>query len=81
MTNELAHLSISGGKDGSAEDSYHTTKYPGSSSGLGVQGAGRGRGSRKLSGRNPLGVSVNGSNTRSGPSKYDLNMSANAKGK
>ncbi|EXJ78458.1 hypothetical protein A1O1_08858 [Capronia coronata CBS 617.96] len=79
MTNELAHLSISGGKDGSADDSYHTPKHSGSSSGLGVQGAGRGRGNRKLQGRNPLGVSVNGSNVRSGPSKYDLNMSANAK--
>ncbi|KAL2411137.1 hypothetical protein ABEF94_000145, partial [Exophiala dermatitidis] len=80
MTNDLARLSLSGSKDGSADDSYHTTtKHSGGSAGLGVQGAGRGRGGRKLPGRNPLGVSVNGSNARSGPSKYDLNMSANAK--
>ncbi|KIX09462.1 uncharacterized protein Z518_00542 [Rhinocladiella mackenziei CBS 650.93] len=79
MTNELAHMGISGSKDGSADDSYYATTHTGTSSGLGVQGAGRGRNTRKLPGRNPLGVSVNGSNARSGPSKYDQNMSANAK--
>ena len=81
MTDQLAHIGISGTKDGSADDAYYAGAHPGNSAGLGVQGAGRGRGGRKLSGRNPLGVSVNGSNARSGPSKYDQNMSANAKGK
>ena len=74
-------MGISGSKDGSADDPYYSTSHAGSASGLGVQGAGRGRHTRKLPGRNPLGVSVNGSNARSGPSKYDQNMSTNAKGK
>ncbi|KAJ9611476.1 hypothetical protein H2200_004660 [Cladophialophora chaetospira] len=81
MTDQLAHMGISGTKDGSTDDTYYAGAHAGASTGLGVQGAGRGRGARKVSGRNPLGVSVNGSNARSGPSKYDQNMSANAKGK
>ena len=80
MTDQLAHMGISG-KDGPADDSYYSSTHAGNSAGLGVQGAGRGRSARKISGRNPLGVSVNGSNARSGPSKYDQNMTANAKGK
>jgi hypothetical protein len=74
-------MGISGTKDGAADDGFYSGTHTGNNSGLGVQGAGRGRGARKASGRNPLGVSVNGSNARSGPSKYDQNMSANAKGK
>jgi hypothetical protein len=78
MTDQMAHMGISG-KDGVADD-YYANAHTAGSSGMGVQGAGRGRTARKLSGRNPLGVSVNGSNARSGPSKYDQNMSATAKG-
>ncbi|OAL33372.1 hypothetical protein AYO20_07383 [Fonsecaea nubica] len=79
VTDQLAHMGISGTRDGSADDSYSTIAHAGSPTGLGVQGAGRGRSTRKLPGRNPLGVSVNGSNARSSTSKYDQNMSANAK--
>lgn len=81
MTDQLAHMGISGSKDGSGDDSYYPSTHAGGTTGLGVQGAGRGRATRKVSGRNPFGVLVNGSNVRSGPSKYDQNMSANAKGK
>lgn len=80
MTDQMAHMGIGSTKDGAADDAYHSAAHTSASAGLGVQGAGRGRGARKVSGRNPLGVSVNGSNARSGPSKYDQNMSANAKG-
>ena len=74
-------MGIGGTKDGAADDAYYAGSHVGGGAGLGVQGAGRGRGARKVSGRNPLGVSVNGSNARSGPSKYDQNMTTNAKGK
>lgn len=75
MTSEFAHMAIN--NDGSTDDSHYHVKNAGASPGHGVQGAGRGRNARKLPGRNPLGVSVNGSNARS---KYDQNLSANAKG-
>jgi hypothetical protein len=85
VTDHLAHWAMSGTiedlKNRITEDTFQTGTLSGNSPGLGVQGAGRGRGARKVSGRNPLGVSVNGSNARSGPSKYDQNMTANAKGK
>lgn len=58
-------------KDGSVDDT--TQGYPTSPSGLGVQGAGRGRTGRKSNARNPLGVSTNGSNMRTGSVKYDQN--------
>ncbi|KAI1622429.1 hypothetical protein EDD37DRAFT_474016 [Exophiala viscosa] len=74
MTSDFAHMGIN--NDGSADDSHYHMKHGGSSPGHGIQGAGRGRNARKVSGRNPLGVSVNGSNARS---KYDQNLSANAK--
>jgi len=80
LTNDLAHLGINGGKNGASDDAYYASTHSGSA-GLGVQGAGRGRNSRKLPGRNPLGVSVNGTNARAGSSKYDQNMNANAKGR
>lgn len=80
MTSDFAHMGISGSKDGSSDDAHYPAAHAGGNSGLGVQGVGRGRNTRKLPGRNPLGVSVNGSNARSGPSKYDQNMTANAKG-
>jgi hypothetical protein len=80
MTDQIAHVGPGGTKDGAADDAYYASVHANSGSGLGVQGAGRGRGARKTSGRNPLGVSVNGSNARSVSSKYDQNMSANAKG-
>ena len=81
MTDQLAHMGISSTRDGLAADPYYAGAHAGNSSGLVVQAAGKGRGTRKLSGRNPLGVSINGANARSGPSKYDQNMTANAKGK
>lgn len=81
LTNDLAHLGINGGKNGASDDPYYASAHSGGASGLGVQGAGRGRNSRKLPGRNPLSVSVNGTNARTGSSKYDQNMSTNAKGK
>lgn len=80
LTNDLAHLGING-KNGVSDDPYYASTHSGSVAGLGVQGAGRGRNSRKLPGRNPLGVSVNGTNARPGSSKYDQNISANAKGR
>ncbi|OAP61412.1 hypothetical protein AYL99_03615 [Fonsecaea erecta] len=80
VTDQLAHMGISGSREGSADDSYSTIANAGSPpTGLGVQGAGRGRSARKHPGRNPLGISVNGSNARGNTSKYDQNMSANAK--
>jgi hypothetical protein len=76
LTSDLAQLGISGNKDGAGDD-----RYAGSStSGLGVQGAGRGHFARRGGPRRPLGVSMNGSNLKSGNSKYDRNMSATAKG-
>merc|ERR1712000_204690 len=77
LTREFAHMGIN--NDGSAEDAHYLAKGAGVNPGLGVQGAGRGRNGRKLPGRNPLGVSVNGSNVRTAPSKYDQSMSTNAK--
>lgn len=78
LTNELAQLGIKSSKDGSFED-HASQSLPGSS-GLGVQGAGRGHYARKAAARRPLGVSVNGSNARNGTAKYDQNMAATAKG-
>lgn len=78
LTNELAQLGINANKDGSADD--HAGHSMAGSSGFGVQGAGRGHYARKSAARRPLGVSVNGSNLRSGTAKYDQNMAANAKG-
>ena len=84
LTTDLAHMGINGTKDG-AHDELGASPYYGHgsavpSSGLGLQGAGRGRNGRKPGARNPLGVSVNGANARS-QSKYDQNMSVSAKGK
>ena len=73
LANDMAHLGI-GNADGAVDDPYNT-------SGLGVQGAGRGRYARKSNTRHPLGPSTNGSNLRAGTSKYDQNMSAAAKGR
>jgi hypothetical protein len=81
LASDFAHMGISGHRDGSLDGSHYTISHSGAAPGLGVQGAGRGRNTRKLPGRNPLGVSVNGSNARSGPSKYDQNMSTTAKGR
>lgn len=78
LTNELAQLGIGATKDGGADD--HAGHSVSGSSGLGVQGAGRGHYARKSAARRPLGVSVNGSNLRSGTAKYDQNMAATAKG-
>lgn len=81
LTNELANMGINGIKDGSNSDRYHGSTSSAAISGLGLQGAGRGRSSRRASGRHPLGVSVNGSNVRSGSSKYETNGSQTTKGK
>jgi hypothetical protein len=78
LTSEFSHMGIN--NDGSAEDAHYHAKGAGVNPGLGVQGAGRGRNGRKVPGRNPLGVSVNGSNVRTTPSKYDQNMSTTARG-
>ena len=70
MTGDMAQLGLS--------DADHAEAVAGSS-GLGVQGAGRGHYARKSSQRRPLGVSVNGSNLRGANAKYDQNMAATAK--
>ena len=59
LAQDMAHLGL-GSRDGGLDES----QYYGSGSGLGVQGAGRGRSSRKVSGRTPLGAPINGSNAR-----------------
>lgn len=63
-------------KDGSTDDM--SQGYPTSPSGLGVQGAGRGRTGRKSNARNPLSVSTNGSNARPGSTRHDQGAAANA---
>ena len=63
LSSDLAHMSISTTQDGANSDvgqHYAST----ASTGLGMPVTGRGRSSRKLSNRNPLGLSVNGSNLR-----------------
>lgn len=77
LTNELPQLGINPDRDGHLDD--YTGPNTAGSSGLGVQGAGRGHYARKSAHRRPLGVSVNGSNIRSGTAKYDQNMAATAK--
>ena len=74
LATELAHMALNGSKDSLAaghDDGAGVGQYYGSGSaavavGMGIQGTGRGRSGRRVSGRNPLGVSVNGSNARSG---------------
>lgn len=67
-------------RDGSTDDV--TQAYDQSpSGGIGVSGAGRSRSARKSNSRNPLGVSVNGSNVRAGSAKYDQSAVANINGK
>jgi hypothetical protein len=66
LSADLASMGL--GRDG-ADDGAGVGQYYGSGNaalpaGLGVQGAGRGRSARRISGRNPLGPSVNGSNAR-----------------
>ena len=85
----LGHASLSAdvasmglGRDG-VDDGAGVGQYYGSGNaaipaGLGVQGAGRGRSSRRISGRNPLGPSVNGSNARL---RHDQTLSAAAETK
>lgn len=65
-------------KDGSADDV--SQGYPTSPSGLGVQGAGRGRTGRKSNARNPLGVSTNGTNVRGVSGKYEQSNVPNTNG-
>jgi hypothetical protein len=77
LTNELAQLGLNSQMDGASD---YPAQAGSGSSGLGVQGAGRGHYARKSSARRPLGVSVNGSNLRNGTAKYDQNMAAIAKG-
>lgn len=78
LATDLAHMALNGSKDGLAsghDDGSGVGQYYGSGSaamhvGMGIQGAGRARPGRRASGRNPLGVSVNGSNMRSA-AKHD----------
>lgn len=76
VTSDMAHLGLASAGESAIDDARSTA---GGSSGLGVQGAGRGHYARKSSTRRPLGVSVNGSNARAGTAKYDQNMAATAK--
>lgn len=76
LTSDLAHLGISANHDGGGDD--YAGQGGAQQSALGVQGAGRGHYARRGSGRRPLGPSMNGPNLKS--TKYDQNMTANAKG-
>lgn len=77
LANDLTSLGIGSTKDGTVDESgYYGSPSP---SGSGAQGGARVRGSRKSLTRNPLGVSVNGSNARSGPTKYDQSITPNSK--
>lgn len=79
LTNDLASMGISGTRDGASDDlGYYGSPSP---SGGAVQGLGRTRGSRKSGGRNPLGVSVNGSNVRAGSAKHNQSVAAGTKRK
>lgn len=81
LSAEMAHMGISSSReiealnvdpDGGVGQYYGTgnSAIPAASSGVGISGAGRGRygrvGTRNASGRSPLGVSMNGSNTLQG---------------
>lgn len=79
LTSDLVSMGIGSSRDGTSEDPHHYYGSPSPSS-MGIQGAGRGRGGRKSATRNPLGVSVNGSNARNTSSKYDQNTGVNHKG-
>lgn len=66
LSADLASIGL--GRDG-ADDGAGVGQYYGSGNAaipatLGLQGAGRGRSARRISGRNPLGPSMNGSNAR-----------------
>ncbi|KPI41584.1 uncharacterized protein AB675_9013 [Cyphellophora attinorum] len=74
LTNEMAQLGINSHDE--RNDDVHGLV---GSTGLGVQGAGRGHYARKQSTRRPLGISTNGTNMRSATAKYDQNMAATAK--
>lgn len=81
LSADLAHMALVGGKDGLVhDDGSGVGQYYGSGSaampvGMGIQGAGRGRPGRRFSGRNPLAVSTNGSNVRSGARPDQLSPS------
>lgn len=76
LDSEFAPLGLSSA-DGSNEDLELSRGMPSSPSGLGVQGAGRGRTGRKSNARNPLGLSTNGTNVRPNASKHDPSASMN----
>lgn len=76
LTSDMNNLGIGANGDSAADEYY--AQGGAQSSGLGVQGAGRGHYARRGGPRRPLGVSMNGSNIKS--SKYDQNMNATAKG-
>lgn len=78
LNSEFSHMGLSS-KDGSADDV--SQGYPTSPSGLGVQGAGRGRTGRKSNARNPLGVSTNGTNVRAGSAKFEQNTVPSTNGR
>ena len=78
LSAELAHLGLNG-DDGAGTGQYYGSGNAAMPAGMGMQGAGRGRNARRSSGRNPLGISSNGTNVRSAwheqmppPSTVDL---------
>ena len=70
LNSDFASMGISS-RDGSTENIDVSYGIPTSPSGLGVQGAGRGRTGRKSNARNPLGVSTNGTNVRPSSARFD----------
>lgn len=78
LNSEFAHLGLSSA-DASNEDLELSAAITTSPSGLGVQGAGRGRTGRKSNARNPLGLSTNGTNVRPNASKNDQNATTNGR--
>ena len=73
LATDLAHVALNGSRDvlaaghddGSGVGQYYGTGNAAMPVGMGIQATGRGRSGRRVSGRNPLGVSINGSNARS----------------
>lgn len=76
LNSEFDHLGLSSA-EASNEDLELTRAISTSPSGLGVQGAGRGRTGRKSNARNPLGLSTNGTNVRPNSAKHDQNAATN----
>ncbi|KAK5316887.1 hypothetical protein LTR70_006134 [Exophiala xenobiotica] len=78
LNSDFSQMGVSS-RDGSTDDVSQAYDHS-PSGGIGVSGAGRSRSARKSNSRNPLGVSVNGSNVRAGSAKYDQSGVANVNG-